>query len=168
VYSHSLWQSKIAIKWTYARDHTGIGESSHFQDNNFWEQLLLAACLKLKLHSQEMFSSSQLAAEEGIYNTFRIAAQMRRKEKRQYKAAERRINHPDLPYNPLNPYDTPVPPAPQMPPAQIPPTQMPVPQMPSAPTAIRRHLRQESAKDIERRQREERILQLQERLEKSL
>ena len=29
-------QSKIPIKWwTYARDHTGISESSHFQDNNF-------------------------------------------------------------------------------------------------------------------------------------
>jgi hypothetical protein len=29
-------QSKIPIKWwTYAHNHTGIGESSHFQDNNF-------------------------------------------------------------------------------------------------------------------------------------
>jgi hypothetical protein len=29
-------QSKIPIKWwIYSRDHTGIGESSHFQDNNF-------------------------------------------------------------------------------------------------------------------------------------
>jgi hypothetical protein len=29
-------QSKVPIKWwIYAHDHTGIGESSHFQDNNF-------------------------------------------------------------------------------------------------------------------------------------
>ncbi len=29
-------QSKVPIKWwMYARDHTGISESSHFQDNNF-------------------------------------------------------------------------------------------------------------------------------------
>jgi hypothetical protein len=69
---------------------------------------------------------------------------MRRKEKRQHKAAERRVDHPDLPYNPLIPFDTPVLPttpteipAPQMPPAQIPPTQMPVPQMKASPASGR-------------------------------
>ena len=42
-------QSKIPIKWwTFARDQTGISESSHFQDNNYTgrEQSLLAALLK--------------------------------------------------------------------------------------------------------------------------
>jgi hypothetical protein len=38
----------------------------------------------------------------------------------------------------------------------------------SAPTATRRHLRQESADEVEKKQREEHILQLQEKLEKSL
>src|SRR5467141_1462842 len=128
-----------------------------------------------------MFSSSQIAAEEGIYNAetkryvhiyFDIRSVLRSyTEKRQHKAAERRVNHPHLPYKPLNPYDTPVlPTSPtEMPAPQMPPAQMPVPQTPSAPPAIRRHLRQlESAEDIERRQREAHILQLQERLEKSL
>jgi hypothetical protein len=42
-------QSKIPIQWwVYARDQTGIGESSHFQENNYTgrKQSLLAACLK--------------------------------------------------------------------------------------------------------------------------
>src|SRR5712664_3819343 len=122
-----------------------------------------------------MFSSSQLAAKEGIYNAetkryvhiyFDIRSVLRSyAEKRQHKAAERRVNHPHLPYKPLNPYNTPVLPTS---PTEMPAPQMPVPQTPSAPPAIRRHLRQESAEDIERRQREAHILQLQERLEKSL
>ena len=62
-----------------------------------------------------MFSSSQLAAEEGIYNAetkryvhiyFDIRSVLRSyTEKRQHKAAERRVNHPHLPYKPLNPYN---------------------------------------------------------------
>ncbi len=42
-------QSKISIKWwIYACDHTGISESSHFQDNNFTGRKisLLGAVLK--------------------------------------------------------------------------------------------------------------------------
>jgi hypothetical protein len=42
-------QSKIPVKWwTFARDQTGISESSHFQDNNYTgrKQSLLAALLK--------------------------------------------------------------------------------------------------------------------------
>ena len=32
-------QSKIPIQWwTYARKHTGICESSHFEDNNFTDR----------------------------------------------------------------------------------------------------------------------------------
>lgn len=42
-------QSKIPIQWwTYARKHTGICESSHFEDNNFTGRKisLLGAVLK--------------------------------------------------------------------------------------------------------------------------
>jgi hypothetical protein len=42
-------QSKIPYKWwLYAREHTGINEGSHFQDNNFTGRniSLLGAVLK--------------------------------------------------------------------------------------------------------------------------
>jgi hypothetical protein len=45
----TLEQSKIPVEhWMYARKHTGISESSHFQDNNAVgrKQSLLAAVLK--------------------------------------------------------------------------------------------------------------------------
>ncbi len=45
-------QSKVPIKWwIYARDHTGISESSHFQDNNFTGRKIsfLGAVLKYSI-----------------------------------------------------------------------------------------------------------------------
>lgn len=98
-------ESKIPIKWwMYARDHTGISESSHFQDNNFTGRkisilgavLKYGACLanvqhaltvdRLKLHAQEMFDLSSMFIEHGIDNTWRnhsdtsrLASQMRKK-----------------------------------------------------------------------------------------
>ncbi len=47
-------QSKIPIQWwTYARHHTGLAESSHFQDNNFTGRKLslLGAVLKYGMFS---------------------------------------------------------------------------------------------------------------------
>jgi len=92
-------QSKIPIKWwTFARDHTEISESSHFQDNNYTgrKQSLLAALLKLKKHYQEMFAASKLAANEGIHttwrnksNTLRLAHQMQTTEKKLLNGEQR-------------------------------------------------------------------------------
>ena len=98
-------ESKIPVRWwTYARDHTAISESSHFQDNNFTGRKisLLGAVLKygthfanaqhvltvdrLKLRSQEMCDLNSMLIEHGVDNTWRdhsdttrLAQQMRKK-----------------------------------------------------------------------------------------
>ena len=88
-------------------------------------------------------------------------------DRKQQKAADRRRKHPNLPFNPQNPYDFPLLPMPPL----TDDAAVSTASMPSVPTperpAIRRHLRQESAEEIERRQREEHILQLKEMLAKS-
>ena len=83
-------------------------------------------------------------------------------EKKQHKAAERRAKHPKLklPFNPTNPFDSPVP--------TMPPPPRPEGDMSSTVAPIaRRHLRQESADEVERAAHEERIKNIEERLEDS-
>ncbi|KAN0068226.1 hypothetical protein V8E54_013796, partial [Elaphomyces granulatus] len=90
-------ESKIPVKWwTYARDHTGISESSHFQDNNFTGRKisLLGAVLKydtylvndrdvltvdtLKLHAQEMFDVEQTYRKTQIDIGARLMSNVKR------------------------------------------------------------------------------------------
>ncbi|PYH88476.1 hypothetical protein BO71DRAFT_136463 [Aspergillus ellipticus CBS 707.79] len=110
--------SKIPyLDWIYARKHTGLSESSHFQDNNYTGRKLslLAAVLRLKKHTNEVFAKYKQQVTQGVSPiwrnqnpTMRRAATLKQQDRRQQQAAKRRRKHTHLPYDPDNPYDTPL------------------------------------------------------------
>ncbi|KAH8684403.1 hypothetical protein BGZ60DRAFT_165405 [Tricladium varicosporioides] len=108
--------SKVPIAyWTFARKHTGISESSHFQENNFTgrKTSLLNATLKLKIHVIELFKKTELYSTSGISSSWRNQSEQYRQAKITQKknqiyrkAAQRRQKHSTVPFNPENPYDS--------------------------------------------------------------
>ena len=68
--------------------------------------------LRLKIHVTELFEKVQLYNSYGISSTYRnqseqhrLAKNTRKKDQIYRKAAERRKKHPNVPFNPENPYD---------------------------------------------------------------
>ncbi|KAI9751102.1 MAG: hypothetical protein M1835_001264, partial [Candelina submexicana] len=112
-----LCQEKSRIPtywWLLARSHTGIEESSHYQDNEYAGRKLslLASILRIRGHAQEMFQKNDFDIGRGIASTwrnrsesYRISTQLVKKDKRYRSAATRRRRRPHLPYNPENPHD---------------------------------------------------------------
>ncbi|OJD12483.1 hypothetical protein ACJ73_09344, partial [Blastomyces percursus] len=123
----TLEQSRISADWwTFARNHTGITESSHFADNEFVgrKQTLLAAVLKTRrrifekeAHMHELQKRQLNRAGRDRTEVTRLSYMIKKKDDLNKKAAARRVKDPTRAFNPRNPYDVlnPVMSAPVMP-----------------------------------------------------